>query len=154
DRFQGLHHRHGVAVGRYIVVRQTLHLLQAFAPALGWTTELDERDLLEKPPKDLKTITALGAVAPGLDEGAVVMIVGGDLDVPGSPALDGDLDASFALMGSPDPVVETELHFLLDIAGEVVGCHPAGMDVEGGFPAVRVSVNDLQLYGVPGRAID
>src|SRR5206468_3545086 len=45
------------------------------------------------------------------------------------------------------------LHLLLDVAGEVVRRHPARVDVEGCLAAVRVGVDDLLLYGVPGRAV-
>ena len=66
-------------------------------------------------------------------------------------ALDGHLDAALPLVGVPDAVVEAELHFLLDVAGEVVGRHPARVDVERGLAAVRVGVDDLELHRVPGR---
>ena len=68
-------------------------------------------------------------------------------------AFDGHLDAALALVGVPDAVVEAELHLLLDVAGEVVGRHPAGVDVERRLAAVGVGVDHLQLDRVPGRAV-
>ena len=43
--------------------------------------ELDEGDLLEEPANDLDAVAALTPFAPRLQEGAVVMVVGRDLDV-------------------------------------------------------------------------
>src|SRR5713101_6835054 len=45
-------------------------------------------------------------------------------------------------MSVPNGIVEAELHFLLHVAGKVVRSDPAGMDVEGGFAAIRVSIDD------------
>ncbi len=58
-----------------------------------------------------------------------------------------------SLVGVQVAVVEAELHFLFDVAGEVVGRDPAGVNVEGGLAAVGVGVDHLQLHGVPGRAV-
>ena len=67
--------------------------------------------------------------------------------------LDCHFDAALALMGVPDAVVEAELHFLLDVAGEIVGRHPAGVDVESRLAAVGVGVDHLHLHRVPGRTV-
>src|SRR5207245_2442587 len=64
--------------------------------------------------------------------------------------LDRQLHAALALMGVPDAVVETELHFLLDVAGEIVRRHPARVDIERGLTAVGIGVDHLQLHGIPG----
>src|SRR5262249_23292667 len=48
---------------------------------------------------------------------------------------------------------ETKLHFLFDVAGEIVGGDPACVDIESGFPAFGVAVDDLQLDGIPGRTV-
>src|SRR5262245_15025067 len=83
DCFEGLDHRHGVAVGRQIVVSKSPHLLQTFAPLLRWAAELDERHFLEEPPQDLDAVAALRALAPRLHERAIVMMVRGDLQIMG-----------------------------------------------------------------------
>src|SRR6202011_4260155 len=102
---------------------------------------------------DLDAITPLRALTPRLDEGAVVVVVRGVLDLVRRSALHGQLDAAFALMSIPDSIVETELHLLLDVAWKVVGRHPARMDVKSRLAAVAVPVNHLQLHGVPRRPV-
>ena len=68
-------------------------------------------------------------------------------------AFDRALDAALAAVAVPDAVVEAELHFLLDVAGEIVGRDPAGVNVERRFAAVVVLVDQPQLRRVPGRAV-
>src|SRR5256885_1262644 len=81
--------------------------------------------------------------------GAVVMVVGRVLQFVGCAVLDGDLDAALPLVGVPDAVVEAELYFLLDIAGEVVGHDPARVDVERRLASVGIGIDDLELDGIP-----
>ena len=81
------------------------------------------------------------------------MVVGRVLELARRAAFDGHLDAAFPLVRVPDAVVEAELDFLLDIAGEVVRRHPTGVDVERGLAAVGIGVDHLQLHRVPGRAV-
>src|SRR5262249_40984913 len=61
-------------------------------------------------------------------------------------------DATLPLVGIPDGVVEAKLDLLLDVARKVIGRNPAGVNIECGFATVRVTINDLKLDGVPGRA--
>ncbi len=56
-------------------------------------------------------------------------------------------------MRVPDAVVEAELHFLLDVAGKIVGRHPTGVNVEGRLAAVVVFVDEPQLGRVPRRTV-
>ncbi len=61
------------------------------------------------------------------------------LDVVGDPDVGGPiaaLDAALAAVTIPHAIVEAKLHFLLDVAGEIVGRDPTGVDVEGRFAAV------------------
>ena len=76
-----------------------------------------------------------------------------DLALERRAAFDRALDAALAAVGVPDAVVEAELHLLLDVAGEVVGRDPAGVDVERRLAAVGVLVDHPQLRRVPGRAV-
>ena len=80
-------------------------------------------------------------------------MVGRVFEFTGRTVFDGQLDAALALMGVPDAVVETKLHFLFDVAGEVVGRDPAGVNIESGLTAVGVGVDHLQLNRVPGRSV-
>src|SRR6266446_2752623 len=93
-------------------------------------------------------------LAPGFQESAVVVVVGGNLQFVRRSALHRHFYAALALVGVPDAVVEAELNLLLDVAGEVVGHDPARVDVERRFAFVRVRVNNAQLHGIPGRSTD
>ena len=75
-----------------------------------------------------------------------------DLDLLGSSVFHRDLHAALALMSVPNGIVEAELDFLFHVTGKIVRSDPAGMDVEGGFAAIRISVADLELHRVPSRA--
>src|SRR5262249_45344752 len=98
-------------------------------------------------------IPSLSALAPRFDAGRVVVVVRGVLELAGRTILDRKLDAALPLVGVPNAVVKAELHLLLDVAGEVVRRHPARVDVERRLAAVLVGVDELQLHGIPGRAI-
>src|SRR5262249_6488621 len=117
-------------------------------------TVFDERDLFQKALDHLQAIAALTALAPRLEESAVVMVIRRVLHIEGGAALHCDLDAALALVGVPDAVVEAELHFLLDVAGKVVRRDPAGVDVERRLAPVGVRVDNLELNAVPGGSID
>src|SRR5262245_2380652 len=152
DRFHRLDGSDRSAVGAEVVVIQLAHLSQPVGSLPFGTAELDEGDFLEETPNDLQAVAALAALAPGLYERAVVVVVRSVLQFARRPALDRDLDAALALVGAPDTVVEAELHLLIDVAGEVVRRHPAGVDVERRLAAVGVGVGHLKLHTVPRRA--
>src|SRR5437879_2694142 len=100
--------------------------------------------LFEKAVQDFQTVAALAALARRLDERAVVMMSRRVLERGRRVVLHRDLDAALALMGVADAVVEAKLHFLFDVAGEIVGSYPARVDIEGGLAIVGMPVNDLQ----------
>ena len=57
-------------------------------------------------------------------------------------------------MSVPQPVVEAELNFLLDVSGKIIGRDPRSMNVKGGFTSViEILVNHPQLIAVPGVAV-
>ena len=66
---------------------------------------------------------------------------------------DGEFDAAFAGVTIPDAVIETELDFLFDVAGKVIGGDPGRVDIEGGFASIGVFVDEPELAGVPGAAV-
>ena len=68
-------------------------------------------------------------------------------------AFDRAFDAPLAAVAVPHAVVEAELHFLLDVAGKIVGRDPTGVNVERRFAAVVVPVDKPQLRRIPGRAV-
>lgn len=80
-------------------------------------------------------------------------MIGGDLELSGRSAFDGHLDAPLALVSIPDAVIETELDFLLHATGEIVGHHPARMDIKSRLPPIGVGVDNLKLNRVPSRAV-
>src|SRR6266851_7898424 len=102
--------------------------------------------------QDLNAVAAMTSLAPRFQKRRAVMMVRRDLDLVRSSVLDSDFDAALALMSAPNGIVEAELHLLFDIAWKVVRSDPAGMDVEGGFTAIRVSIADLELNRVPSRS--
>src|SRR5262249_34488671 len=126
---------------------------EALLSRTGRTAKLHERHLLEESAQHLHPVAALAALAPGLEEGAVVVVVGRDLQLTRGAALDRHLDAALALGGGPDTVVEAELPPLVDVAGEVAGGDRGGGDVEGRPGAVGVAVGHLELDGAPGGAL-
>src|SRR6185437_16484632 len=79
--------------------------------------------------------------------------VDGDLSLQRRFAFDGQLYAALAAVTISDAVVETELDFLLDIPGEIIGGHPRCMDVERRVAARVVLVDHPQLRAVPGGAV-
>ncbi len=81
------------------------------------------------------------------------MVVHGGFELRRREAFDGAFDAPFAAVAVPDAVVEAELDFLFDVAGEVVGGDPRRVDVEGGVATVVVFVNHPHLGAVPGGAV-
>src|SRR5262245_23031708 len=58
-------------------------------------------------------------------------------------------------MSVPDAVVESELDFLLNVAGKIVGGHPGGVDVEGGLARLSAGkfIDQSQLATVPGGTV-
>ena len=78
------------------------------------------------------------------------MMIGRVFQIQWCAAGDRDLDAALALVGIPNAVIEAKLYLLLDVAGEIIGRHPAGVNVERCFSLVWMNVNHLQLYGIPG----
>src|SRR5262249_19908438 len=125
---------------------------QTFAPGRGRAAEFHDGDFLQKSPQDLDAVAALRALAPRLHKRAVVVVVGRVLDLARRLVLYRHLHAALALVRVPDAVVETELHLLLDVAGEVVGRHPAGVDVKRRLAAVGVEVDHLHLHRIPRGA--
>src|SRR5262249_4986008 len=98
-------------------------------------------------------VATLRALAPGFQEGAVVVVIRCDLQLPWATPFDGELYTAFSLMRIPHAVIEAELYLLLHVTGEVIGRHPTRVDVESGFPAIEIGVDDLQLHGIPGRTV-
>ena len=64
-------------------------------------------------------------------------------------AFDRAFDAPLAAVAVPHAVVEAELHFLLDVAGEIVGRDPTGVDVERRLAAVGVLVDQSAAASSP-----
>src|SRR5262249_42212866 len=89
--------------------------------------------------------------APRFEETCVVMMIRRDLQFVRRSALHAHSNAALPLVPNPDAVVEPELHFLIDVSGEVVRRHPACVDVERRLTAVWMGVNDLKLTRIPGR---
>src|ERR1043166_8510628 len=80
------------------------------------------------------------------------MMVGGDLEFARSSIFDGHFDAALALVSTPDTVVEAKLYFLIDVAREIIGCHPARVNIECRLAIIGIGVYDLQLHRIPGGA--
>src|SRR5207302_5536157 len=53
----------------------------------------------------------------------------------------------------PDSIVEAQLAFLLDVAGELVRRDPARVYIECRLTLIGVGVDNLQLHRVPGRTV-
>src|SRR5207244_3181704 len=128
------------------------NLPQALLAVLRRVSELDECDLFKKTADDLDTVASLASVVPRFEELPVVMMVGSVLEFARRPVLDRHFHAALPLMSVPDGVVEAELHFLIDITGEVVRGHPAGVDIERRLAAIGVGIDHLQLDRVPGSS--
>ncbi len=77
-------------------------------------------------------------------------MVVGRICTAGRAAFHRHLDAAFALVGIPDTVIEAKLHFLVDVAGEVVGRHPAGVNVDGREAAFDIHTSWVTPDDFPG----
>ena len=104
--------------------------------------------------KALDGFDAVASLADGSSHGSrkltVVVIVHRNLGRDRSLVLDRALDAAASAVTIPVSVIESKLHLLLDVAGEIVRRHPAGVDVEGGLAARVVFVDEAKLGRVPG----
>ena len=138
---------------RQVVVSQPADLFQP-AGALGrGAAEFDVGHLADEPLQHLDAVAALRALAPRFEKRAVVMIVQRDLALERRPPFDRAFHAALAAVAVPDAVVEAELHFLLDVAGKVVGRDPTGVNVEGRLAPIGVFVDRAATGRIPGRAV-
>src|SRR5262249_2489827 len=97
----------------------------------------------------LDPVAALSSLPPRFHKGCVVVVIGCDFQFDRRTALNCDFDATLALMGVPDAVVEAELNFLLDVAREIIRRHPPRVNIKSGFSAARIGIDELQLHGIP-----
>src|SRR5262249_41232257 len=75
NRFKRLHDRDRVAVSGNIIVSEGPHLSQPPIAQSRGAAVFHESDLFEKPPQNFNAVAALRALAPGLHERAVVMMI-------------------------------------------------------------------------------
>ena len=141
DGLQSLHGGHCMAVGGQIVVLKSADFFQPLRPPVFVPAIFDVGQLADEPFDDFDPISALAALAPRLEKGAVIVIVHGRLEGERRPPLDRAFDPPFAGMAVPDTIVEPELHFLLDVARKIIGCDPRGVNIESRLPARVVFVN-------------
>ena len=69
------------------------------------------------------------------------MIVDRDFSRERRAPFHGAFHAALAAVRVPHAVVEAKLHFLLDVAGKVVGRDPTGVNVEGRLAAIVVFID-------------
>src|SRR5262245_38562507 len=153
NRLERLHGGDDVAISREIVVLQIAHLREPGCARGSRSAELDDGDFLEESSQRIDPITAATALAPGIQQVGAVKIVRRDRRLAGRAAFHDDFDPPFALMRIPYSVIEAELDLLLHAAGKLVRGHPTGVNIEGGFAAIGVRINDLKLHRIPSRRI-
>src|SRR5262245_36716395 len=130
DRFHGLYGRDDMPISRDIVICKLARRFEATDPLTRRNAGFDGRPFKEEALQNVDASAALRPLAPRLQELSVVVIVYVDLSHQLRAPFDRAFNTPSPAVSVPYAVVKSELHFLIDIAGEIVGRDPARMNVK------------------------